>query len=184
MPITHGGVRDVQNTIIAVMAKACPNAQLIAQEQNLLDFMEVHKTILGDANRYYTFTVFPKVGTDGSVSIKVKMKVTFLREEVTSDDDDHILIYVKSLHDGGFYYGFEHKGNKITKLYSDSPFLSAGLREGDRIDTLNGYKVSKVTTLGRTTTNSVVTLKTKDGRVIRAEGKYYTPEQYRQFFFR
>jgi hypothetical protein len=183
MPITNGGVRDVQNTIIAVMAKEYPNAQLIAQEQNLLDFREVQGTFLGNANCFYTFTISPKWETNGSTSIKVTMKVTFLDTEVTNDTHDHVLIFVKALHDGYYYYGFEHKGNKITKLYSDSPALLAGLREGDRIDTINGYKVSKVTTLGRATTCNVVTFKTKEGKSFRVEGKYCTPEKYRQFFF-
>lgn len=183
MPITNGGIRDVQNTIIAVMAKEYPNAQLIAQEQNLLDFREVEKTILGEANCFYTFTVFPKWETNGSTSITVKLKVNFLEQEISKDYFDHILIHVKALHDGFYYYGFDYKGDKITKLNSDSPALLAGLRTGDKIVTINGYKIFNGTTLGRVMACNVVTFKTKDGKTIRVEGKYYTPEQYRQFFF-
>jgi len=184
MPIAHGGVQDVQNTIIAVMAKEYPAAQLYYQEQNMLGFRETQNTILGAADAFYTFSVFPKWETDGSTSITVKMTVEFLKEEISRDYFDQVLIHVKALHDGYYLYGFEYKKDKITRIHPDSVAYSAGLREGDKIVSINGYPLYNGTTLGRIMACNVVTFKTKDGKEVTAEGFYITPEQYRQYYFR
>jgi hypothetical protein len=184
MPVINGGVGGVMNTIIEVMAKEYPNAHIVEQSQNVIAFQETQGTILGEADAFYNFYVFPAIAEDRTVYTNVKMVVRFLQEEIDRDYFHDILISIKALNDGYYHYGFEFEKNKITKIHHDSNSYEVGLREGDKIVSINGYKIVNNTMLKRIMACPHVTFVTKDGKTVTAEGFYISPEQYRQYYFR
>jgi predicted metalloprotease with PDZ domain len=107
------------------------------------------------------------------------LTVRFLGEEIEKDYFDKILIDVKAVCDGFYYYGCDFDKNRIINIRHDSQAYMAGLRDGDKIVAINGYKIVNNTMLGRVMACKAVTFETKDGKVVTLEGVYFSPEEVR-----
>ena len=189
MPIESGDMSIIRNDIVAVMAKEYPNAIITEQTPNLISFREHKQAFLIEAYRFFDFHIYPNVNEQGGMGTKVTLHVrhsagTDLNEVEDWNEYDNVLIAVKALSDGYYYYGFDFEKNKISNVHPKSNSYAAGLRDGDRIVSINGYKIVNNTMLGRIMACPRVTFKTKSGKVVTVEGHYSPPEQVRGHYFR
>jgi hypothetical protein len=188
MPIESGDKITIQNDIVAVMAKEYPNAVIVEQTQNLISFREFNQTFLLAGYRFFDFHIYPNINEQGGVGTKVTLHVrisagTDLYEYDDEPAYDDILINVKALSDGTYLYGFNFEKNKITEVNTKSNSYVAGLRKGDRVISINGYKIMNNTVLGRVMACPIVTFEIEGGKIVTAEGYYVSKERYRQYYF-
>jgi hypothetical protein len=110
---------------------------------------------------------------------KFKPSASSLLVEIEKDYFDKILIDVKAVCDGFYYYGCDFDKNRIINIRHDSQAYMAGLRDGDKIVAINGYKIVNNTMLGRVMACKAVTFETENGKVVTLEGVYFSPEEVR-----
>jgi hypothetical protein len=192
MPVYNKDLGAIKSSVMTIMSMSFPQCYLEAQSENMLQFKGMNQNIFGKDYQRFAFTFSSMLDASGATYTRVVLQVytandnIFLKNDYSVETDrfyDNILITIKAVNDGAYYYGFTPNRTKIKNVEFGSPAYEAGLRDGDVITFLidvNGKHKMSSTLLNRVWLMSNVTLETKAGKTITMRGIYHSPEEIRQ----